>query len=172
MVPQLQLVSGDRYGTAYNLRRNTVDSCHLRSQELQVHFKLRRACTTTVVSNIVRGPSLQLGLQNPLIDCNIATHVPCYVLMAHTMSTGTTNPEEGAKWWQKLTFSYANGLINLGYSQPLHQEHLWNMAKHNEASLVASRFQDALTASKDPVKSPHVSSPTAIMRPQAHLHMA
>lgn len=70
---------------------------------------------------------------------------------------GSGQPEEQAGWWQKLTFSYANGLIDLGYSQPLHQEHLWSMAKQNEAGLVASKFQAALAATKDPVKTPHVS---------------
>ena len=80
------------------------------------------------------------------------------MLIDSSCREGAANPEEQAGWWQKLTFSYANGLISLGYSQPLHQEHLWNMAKQNEAGLVASRFQAALVATKDPVKSPHVCS--------------
>ena len=76
--------------------------------------------------------------------------------MTGLLILGSGQPEEQAGCWQKLTFSYANGLIDLGYSQPLHQEHLWSMAKQNEAGLVASNFQAALAATKDPVKAPHV----------------
>lgn len=66
------------------------------------------------------------------------------------------SPEEDATWWAKLTYSYASGLIKLGYSQPLQQEHLWDMARQHEAVPVASRFHAALAATQDPMIAPHV----------------
>lgn len=68
------------------------------------------------------------------------------------------SPEENASLWSKLTYSYASGLITLGYSQPLHQEHLWDMAHKHEAAPLTARFHAALEGTQDPVKAPHVSS--------------
>lgn len=73
------------------------------------------------------------------------------------------SPEEDASWWARLTYSYASGLIKLGYSQPLQQEHLWDMARQHEAVPVSSKFDAALSATQDPVKAPHVCVP-----PHAH----
>lgn len=69
------------------------------------------------------------------------------------------SPEEDASWWARLTYSYASGLIKLGYSQPLQQEHLWDMAHQHEAVPVSSKFVAALDATQDPVKAPHVCVP-------------
>ena len=66
------------------------------------------------------------------------------------------SPEEGATWWAKLTYTYASGLIKLGYSQPLQQEYLWDMAHKHEAVPVSSKFHAALAATQDPIKAPHV----------------
>ena len=69
------------------------------------------------------------------------------------------SPEEDATWWARLTYSYASGLIKLGYSQPLQQEHLWDMARQHEAIPVSSKFHAALAATQDPMKAPHVRFP-------------
>lgn len=66
------------------------------------------------------------------------------------------SPEEEATWWSKLTYTYASGLIKLGYSQPLHQEHLWDMAHKHQAVPVSSRFHAAMEATQLPTKAPHV----------------
>ena len=66
------------------------------------------------------------------------------------------SPEEDASWWSKLTYSYASGLIKLGYSQPLHQEHLWDMAHKHEAVPLTNKFHIALDGTMNPVKAPHV----------------
>ena len=71
------------------------------------------------------------------------------------------SPEEAAGWWSTLTYSYASGLIKLGYEQPLHQEHLWDMARKNEAVPVADQFQAALLKTKDSINAPHVSFHTS-----------
>lgn len=70
------------------------------------------------------------------------------------------SPEEDATWWARLTYSYASGLIKLGYSQPLQQEHLWDMAHQHEAVPVSSKFHAALAATQDPMKTPHVYPPS------------
>ena len=69
------------------------------------------------------------------------------------------SPEENATWWARLTYSYASGLIKLGYSQPLQQEHLWDMAHQHEAASVSSRFHAALAATQDHMTAPHVRVP-------------
>ena len=66
------------------------------------------------------------------------------------------SPEENASLWSRLTYSYASGLIALGYHQPLHQEHLWDMAHKHEAVPLTKRFHAALEGTQDPVKAPHV----------------
>ena len=73
------------------------------------------------------------------------------------------SPEEDAGLWSKLTYTYASGLIKLGYSQPLQQEHLWDMAHNHEAVPLTERFHAALDATRDPVRSPHVSIITVHM---------
>ena len=78
----------------------------------------------------------------------------------NTRSEYRWSPEEGASWWSKLTYSYATGLIKLGYTQPLHQEHLWDMAHNNEAEPLSAKFQSALKATEDSVKAPHVDHTT------------
>ena len=69
------------------------------------------------------------------------------------------SPEEDATWWARLTYTYASGLIKLGYSQPLQQEHLWDMAHQHEADPVSSEFHAAQTGTQDAVKAPHVCIP-------------
>ena len=68
------------------------------------------------------------------------------------------SPEEGASWWSKVTYTYASGVIKLGYSQPLHQEHLWDMAHQHEAEPVSAHFQAAMQATQDLVKAPNVGA--------------
>ena len=74
------------------------------------------------------------------------------------------SPEEGASWWSKLTYSYATGLIKLGYTQPLHQEHLWDMARNNEAQPLSEKFQSALKATENIVTAPHVGHTDLLCR--------
>ena len=68
------------------------------------------------------------------------------------------SPEEEATWWSKLTYTYASGLIKLGYSQPLHQEHLWDMAHAHQAVPVSYHFHAAMEATQLPTKAPHVGA--------------
>ena len=72
------------------------------------------------------------------------------------LSEDRWSPEENAGLWSRLTYSYASGLIKLGYSQPLHQHHLWDMAHKHEAAPLTARFQAALDGTRDAVKAPHV----------------
>lgn len=75
-------------------------------------------------------------------------------------SQGRWSPEEDASWWARLTYSYASGLIKLGYSQPLQQEHLWDMARQHEVVPVSAKFDAALAGTQDPLKAPHVCVPS------------
>lgn len=72
------------------------------------------------------------------------------------LSEDRWSPEEDARLWSKLTYSYASGLIKLGYSQPLHQHHLWDMAHKHKAAPLTDRFHAALDGTRDAVKAPHV----------------
>ncbi len=71
-------------------------------------------------------------------------------------SQGRWSPEENANLWSKLTYSYVNGLIKLGYTQPLHQHHLWDMAHKHEAAHVANSFQAAYNPTRHSVTTPYV----------------
>ncbi|DBA72204.1 TPA: hypothetical protein ACH3X2_010602 [Trebouxia sp. C0005] len=71
------------------------------------------------------------------------------------LSEDRWSPEEDASLWSKLTYSYASGLIKLGYSQPLHQHHLWDMARKHEAAPLTDRFHAALDGTHDAVTAPH-----------------
>ena len=74
----------------------------------------------------------------------------------HSLSQTRWTPEEEASFWSKLTYSYASGLIKLGYTQPLHQQHLCDMAPKRKAAVVTDKFHVALNDTKDPLKAPHV----------------
>ena len=80
-----------------------------------------------------------------------------------------TNPEEQASWWAKWTYSYASSLIKLGYTQPLHQDDLWDMASNNETPLLTDRFQAVLHSTKC-AKVPNVSQ-IVVMAIQYLLHL-
>lgn len=125
-----------------------------------MHYSALWHSVASIVPPSHRLIRLHAGFLNGQAQC--ISPPSSFALTEMLFAKGASNPEEGASWWHKLTFAYANGLIDLGYSQPLHQEHLWKMAKHNEASLVASRFQTALAATKDPVKSPYVSNVSSV----------
>ena len=69
---------------------------------------------------------------------------------------GRWSPEENANLWSKLTYFYANGLIKLGYTQPLHQHHLWDMALEHDAARVANSFQAAYNPTRHSATTPDV----------------
>ena len=71
-------------------------------------------------------------------------------------SQGRWSPEENANLWSKLTYFYANGLIKLGYTQPLHQHHLWDMALEHDAARVANSFQAAYNPTRHSATTPDV----------------
>ncbi|KAL0032002.1 hypothetical protein WJX77_000079 [Trebouxia sp. C0004] len=76
-------------------------------------------------------------------------------MLSSRSSQGRWSPEENTNLWSKLTFSYANGLIKLGYIQPLHQHHLWDMAHKHKAARVANSFQAAYNCTRRSVTTPY-----------------
>ena len=50
------------------------------------------------------------------------------------VSPGRWCPEENANVWSRLFFCYVDSILRLGYSKPLNQEDIWDLAERDRAT--------------------------------------